>query len=211
MFTGIIIATGRVLSIEAKGGDLEQGGDPGQGGDLELAIDAAALDAARMNLGDSVSVQGCCLTVTRRVGTAFHADVSRETMSKTTLGSLQRGSRVNLEPSLRAGDALGGHLVSGHVDAVGRLTCATQDARSWRLEFELPAALMRFVAAKGSICIDGVSLTVNQVGGRRFDVNIIPHTREVTTLGDLVVDAGVNVEIDTIARYLERLLGKPEE
>jgi riboflavin synthase len=127
------------------------------------------------------------------------------------LGTLRPGSRVNLEPSLRAGDALGGHLVSGHVDAVGRLTAAHQDARSWRLEFELPAALMRFVAAKGSICIDGVSLTVNQVGGRRFDVNIIPHTREVTTLGDLVVDAGVNIEIDTIARYLDRLLSKPEE
>jgi riboflavin synthase len=200
MFTGIIIATGRVLSIEAKGGEFEKGGD------LELAIDAAALDGARMNLGDSVSVQGCCLTVTRRVGAAFHADVSRETLSKTTLGNLHPGSRVNLEPSLRAGDALGGHLVSGHVDAVGRLTCATQDARSWRLEFELPAALMRFVAAKGSICIDGVSLTVNQVGGLRFDVNIIPHTREVTTLGDLVVDAGVNIEIDTIARYIDRLL-----
>jgi riboflavin synthase len=200
MFTGIIIATGRVLSIEAKGGEFEKGGD------LELAIDAAALDGARMNLGDSVSVQGCCLTVTRRVGAAFHADVSRETLSKTTLGNLHPGSRVNLEPSLRAGDALGGHLVSGHVDAVGRLTCATQDARSWRLEFELPAALMRFVAAKGSICVDGVSLTVNQVGGLRFDVNIIPHTREVTTLGDLVVDAGVNIEIDTIARYIDRLL-----
>ncbi|MDQ1487476.1 MAG: riboflavin synthase [Actinomycetota bacterium] len=199
MFTGIIIATGRVLSIEETGGDLE------------LAIDAAALDATRMNLGDSVSVQGCCLTVTRRTGTAFHADVSRETLSKTMLGTLRPGSRVNLEPSLRAGDALGGHLVSGHVDAVGRLTAAHQDARSWRLEFELPAALMRFVAAKGSICIDGVSLTVNQVGGRRFDVNIIPHTREVTTLGDLVVDAGVNIEIDTIARYLDRLLSKTEE
>jgi riboflavin synthase len=199
MFTGIIIATGRVLSIEETGGDLE------------LAIDAAALDATRMNLGDSVSVQGCCLTVTRRTGTAFHADVSRETLSKTMLGTLRPGSRVNLEPSLRAGDALGGHLVSGHVDAVGRLTAAHQDARSWRLEFELPAALMRFVAAKGSICIDGVSLTVNQVGGRRFDVNIIPHTREVTTLGGLVVDAGVNIEIDTIARYLDRLLSKPEE
>src|ERR1700692_4031327 len=205
MFTGIIIATGRILSIEAKGGELEKGGD------LELAIDAAALDATRMNLGDSVSVQGCCLTVTRRVGTAFHADVSRESLSKTMLGTLRPGSRVNLEPSLRAGDALGGHLVSGHVDAVGRLTAAHQDARSWRLEFELPAALMRFVAPKGSICIDGVSLTVNQVGGRRFDVNVVPHTREVTTLGDLVVDAGVNVEIDVIARYLERLLSKPEE
>jgi riboflavin synthase len=194
MFTGIIIATGRVLSIEEKGGDLE------------LGIDAAALDAARFGIGDSVSVQGACLTVTRLAGSAFYADVSRETMAKTTLGMLGRGSRVNLEPSLRAGDALGGHMVSGHVDAVGRMTAAEQDARSWRMEFELPASLMRFVAPKGSICINGVSLTVNQVGGRRFDVNIIPHTREVTTLGELVVDAGVNIEIDVIARYIDRLL-----
>ena len=199
MFTGIIVGMGRVISVEEKSGDLE------------LGIDAAALACASLGLGDSVSVQGCCLTVTRRNGTAFFADVSRETMSKTTLGSLGQGSRVNLEPSLRAGDALGGHMVSGHVDAVGRLTATNQDARSWRLEFELPAALMRFVAPKGSICIDGVSLTVNQVGGRRFDVNIIPHTREVTTLGELIVDAGANVEIDLIARYLDRLLVKTQE
>src|ERR1700736_6617754 len=198
MFTGIVIATRSVISIEEKGGDLE------------LGIEAAALDAARMNLGDSVSVQGACLTVTRRDGADFYADVSRETMSKTTLGALGRGARVNLEPSLRAGDALGGHMVSGHVDAVGKMTAAHQDARSWRMEFELPAALMRFVAPKGSICIDGVSLTVNQVGGRLFDVNIIPHTREVTTLGEQIIGAGVNVEIDVIARYLDRLMSKPE-
>jgi riboflavin synthase len=123
---------------------------------------------------------------------------------------LAQGSRVNLEPALRAGDALGGHMVSGHVDAVGRLTASQADARSWRMQFELPADLMRFVAPKGSICINGVSLTVNQVGGRLFDVNIIPHTYEVTTLGELVVDAGVNVEIDLIARYLDRLMPKTE-
>jgi riboflavin synthase len=199
MFTGIIAGTGRINSIEERDGDLE------------LGIGAAVLDPLRLNVGDSVCVQGACLTVTRRDGAAFYADVSRETMSKTTLGSLARGARVNLEPSLRAGDALGGHMVSGHVDAVGRLTAEHQDGRSWRMEFELPAALMRFVAPKGSICIDGVSLTVNQVGGRRFDVNIIPHTREVTTLGELVVDAGVNIEIDVIARYLERLMLKSEE
>jgi riboflavin synthase len=199
MFTGIILATGRVIAAEERGGDLE------------LAIDAHALDAARFGIGDSVSVQGVCLTVTRLDGSTFYADVSRETMEKTTLGAARRGARVNLEPSLRAGDALGGHWVSGHVDAVGRLTAAQQDARSWRLEFELPAALMRFVAPKGSICIDGVSLTVNQVHGRRFDVNIIPHTREVTTLGELVVDAGANIEIDVIARYLDRLMAKPRE
>jgi riboflavin synthase len=194
MFTGIILGCGRVTAIEEKGGDLE------------LSIDAAVLDARSLKQGDSVSVQGVCLTATRFTGSVFYADVSRETMSKTTLGGRSVGSRVNLEPSLRAGDALGGHLVSGHVDAVGRLTAQHQDGRSWRLEFELPAALMRFVAPKGSICVDGVSLTVNEVRARRFDVNVIPHTREITTLGDLQTDAGVNIEIDLIARYLERLL-----
>jgi len=199
MFTGIIIATGRVASLAQKGGDLE------------LRIDAAALDLARIGLGDSVSVQGACLTVTRVEGTCFYADVSRETMAKTTLGTLTAGSAVNLEPSLRAGDPLGGHWVSGHVDAVGKLRSLVQDGRSWRLEFELPAALMRYVAPKGSICVDGVSLTVNHVAGRHFDVNIIPHTMKVTTLGGLAVGDGVNIEIDVIARYLERLMTKTEE
>ncbi|MGO9513392.1 MAG: riboflavin synthase [Steroidobacteraceae bacterium] len=194
MFTGIIVATGHVDSIVARGGDLE------------LGIDAAALDVKRIAVGDSVSVEGVCLTVTRLQGTVFYADVSRETMAKTTLGALGQGARVNLEPSLRAGDPMGGHLVSGHVDAVGTLTAVAQDARSWRLQFELPAALMRYVASKGSICVNGVSLTVNEVSGRRFDVNIIPHTHEATTLGELRPGAGVNIEIDVIARYLERLL-----
>jgi riboflavin synthase len=199
MFTGIIVATGQVTSLIEKGGDLE------------LGIDAAALDLPRIAIGDSVSVQGACLTVTRMEGTHFYADVSRETMAKTTLGTLRPGSRVNLEPSLRAGDALGGHWVSGHVDVVGKLRALVQDARSWRLEFELPAALMRFVAPKGSICVNGVSLTVNRVEGCRFDVNIIPHTLKVTTLGEVKVDDGVNIEIDVIARYLERLMSKTEE
>jgi riboflavin synthase len=194
MFTGIILATGRVASLTQKGGDLEVG------------VDAAALDFKRIAIGDSVSVQGACLTVTRMEGSRFYADVSRETMAKTTLGTLSAGSRLNLEPSLRAGDALGGHLVSGHVDAVGKLVALLQDARSWRLEFELPAPLMRFVASKGSICVDGVSLTVNKVDGPRFDVNIIPHTLEVTTLGELKIGDGVNIEIDVIARYIERLM-----
>ena len=199
MFTGIILATGRVSSLTEKGGDLE------------LGVDASALDLGRIAIGDSVSVQGACLTVTRKEGACFYADVSRETMAKTTLGDLRAGSRVNLEPSLRAGDALGGHWVSGHVDAVGKLKTLVQDARSWRLEFELPTALMRFVASKGSICVSGVSLTVNHVAGRCFDVNIIPHTLKVTTLGELKVDDGVNIEIDVIARYLERLMTKTEE
>jgi riboflavin synthase len=194
MFTGIIIATGRVMAAADKGGDLE------------LGIDAGSLDTARMTLGESVCVQGVCLTVTRLDGANFYADVSRETLAKTTLGTLNIGARVNLEPSLRAGDPLGGHLVSGHVDAVGSLQSVTEDARSRRLQFELPEPLMRFLAPKGSVCIDGVSLTVNDVGGRYFDVNIIPHTWEVTTLGDLHSGARVNVEVDQIARYVDRLL-----
>jgi riboflavin synthase len=196
MFTGIIIASGRLVSV------LERQGD------LELGIDASGLEMSRIAIGDSVSVQGVCLTATRLEGPVFHADVSRETLAKTTLGTLRAGARVNLEPSLRAGDALGGHLVSGHVDAVGRLTRVQEDARSRRLQFELPEALMRFIAPKGSICLDGVSLTVNEVEGPRFEVNIIPHTSEVTTLGELSSGDSVNVEIDVIARYLDRLLAK---
>jgi riboflavin synthase len=194
MFTGIILAKGRVTSLTERDGDLE------------LGVDAAGLDVARMAIGDSVCVQGACLTVTRKQDTCFFADVSRETMAKTTLGKLKVGSNVNLEPSLRAGDPLGGHLVSGHVDAVGTLKSIDPDARSWRLEFELPPTLSRFVAAKGSICLNGVSLTVNKVEGARFDVNIIPHTHAVTTLGELRVGDGVNVEIDVVARYLDRLI-----
>jgi riboflavin synthase len=194
MFTGIILAKGRIISLTPREGDLE------------LGIDAAGLDLARTAIGDSVCVQGVCLTVTRIQNSAFFADVSRETLSKTTLGTLKAGSNVNLEPSLRAGDALGGHMVSGHVDAVGNLRRIDQDARSWRLEFELPASLTRFVAAKGSISLNGVSLTVNNVDGLRFDVNIIPHTHAVTTLGELRVGDGVNVEIDVVARYLDKLV-----
>jgi riboflavin synthase len=194
MFTGIILAKGRVTSLVERGGDLE------------LGVDAAGLDVARMAIGDSVCVQGVCLTVTRKQDTCFFADVSRETMAKTTLGRLKVGANVNLEPSLRAGDPLGGHLVSGHVDAAASLKGIDQDARSWRLEFELPPALMRFVAAKGSICLNGVSLTVNKVESTRFDVNIIPHTHTVTTLGELRVGDEVNVEIDVVARYLDRLM-----
>ena len=198
MFTGIVLAKGRLVSIAERGGDLE------------LGVDARGLDPARLNLGDSIAVQGVCLTVTRKQGTCFFADVSRETMAKSTLGKLKAGSGLNLEPSLRAGDALGGHMVSGHVDALGLLRRLAEDARSRRMEFELSADLMRFVAAKGSICINGVSLTVNKVEGARFHVNIIPHTLAVTTLGELRIDDEVNIEIDVVARYLDRLMTKTE-
>ncbi|MFO1465620.1 MAG: riboflavin synthase [Steroidobacteraceae bacterium] len=194
MFTGIIVALGRIATLEPRGGDVR------------LGIEADALDLSRTRLGDSISVQGVCLTVIGLDTGRFDADVSRETLSKTTLGRLRGGDVVNLEPALRAGDPLGGHLVSGHVDGVGTLLSAREDARSWRMEFELPAPLARYVAAKGSICLDGVSLTVNAVQGRRFDVNIIPHTFEVTSLGRRRVGDEVNVEIDLIARYLDRLM-----
>lgn len=194
MFTGIVLAKGRLTSMAERGGDLE------------LCIDAAGLPNERINIGDSIAVQGACLTVTRKQGACFFADVSRETMAKTTLGELKAGSSVNLEPSLRAGDALGGHMVSGHVDALGRLRKMTEDGRSRRMEFELPTDLMRFVAPKGSICVNGVSLTVNKVEGVRFDVNVIPHTLKETTLGELRVEDKVNIEIDVVARYLDRLM-----
>lgn len=189
------MAKGRIASIAERGGDLE------------LGIDAG-LDSTRVNLGDSIAVQGACLTVTRKQGACFFADVSRETLSLTTLGRLTTGSSVNLEPSLRAGDALGGHMVSGHVDALGVLRRTAEDGRSKRMEFELPAELMRFVAPKGSICVNGVSLTVNKVEGARFDVNVIPYTLKETTLGELQVADEVNIEIDVVARYLERLMSK---
>ncbi|HEY2677680.1 MAG TPA: riboflavin synthase [Steroidobacteraceae bacterium] len=198
MFTGIILSMGRVASLTHKGGDLE------------MAVDAAGLDPARLGVGDSVCVQGVCLTVTSREGAVFRADVSRETLNKTTLGTLSVGSQVNLEPSLRAGDPLGGHMVSGHVDAVASLTRVEPEARSRRLQFELPQSLTRFVAPKGSVCINGVSLTVNNVDGPRFDVNIIPHTLSVTTLGGIRAGDQVNIEIDVVARYLERLMAKTE-
>jgi riboflavin synthase len=199
MFTGIIVALGRVTSIKDKGGDLE------------LGVEAGELDLSRSAIGDSVSVQGTCLTVTRKQGREFFADVSRETMSKTTLNKLREGSKVNLEPALRAGDALGGHMVSGHVDGVGTVLTASEDARSFRLEFEVPTELQRYIAPKGSVCVNGVSLTVNGASGRRFDVNIIPHTRTVTTLGELAVGDSVNIEIDVIARYLERLVNEAKK
>jgi riboflavin synthase len=146
-----------------------------------------------------------CLTVTSLTGNAFTADVSHETLSLTTLGELQTNSPVNLEPSLRAGDPLGGHLVSGHVDGVARVAALAKDGDSLRITFDVPRDLARYVARKGSVAIDGVSLTVNEVAGTTFGVNLIPHTQAVTTLGRLQAGARVNLEVDTIARYVERL------
>jgi riboflavin synthase len=194
VFTGIVQDIGRVKTLEERGGDVR------------MVIELDRMDPAGIHIGDSISVQGCCLTATELEGRTFAADVSLETLSLTTLGDLRPGTTVNLEPSLRAGDPLGGHLVSGHVDGVASVESITGDARSQRLRFIVPANLARYIARKGSVAVDGVSLTVNEVEDNVFGVNIIPHTQEVTTLGKLVVGARVNIEIDQVARYIERLL-----
>jgi len=194
LFTGIVQAVGSVIAREPRGGDAR------------LVIAFEQLDSSGIHVGDSICVQGCCLTAVELCARSFAADVSRETLSLTTLGELTVGSPVNLERSLRAGDPLGGHLVSGHVDGVGEVAAISDDARSTRVEILVSAALGRYIARKGSVAIDGVSLTVNEVQGVRFGINLIPHTQAVTTLGALRVGARVNVEVDQIARYVERLL-----
>jgi riboflavin synthase len=193
MFTGIVLDVGRIEAREARGGDLR------------LTIGFTRLDPGRVAVGDSICVQGCCLTATAVSGTSFAADLSRETLALTTLGELAVGAAVNLEPALRAGDALGGHLLSGHVDGVGEIRSLGGDARSLRLEITAPAALARYLAPKGSIAVDGVSLTVFHCEGGGFSSSIIPHTANVTTLGSLRPGDPVNLESDMIARYLERL------
>lgn len=194
MFTGIVQAIGRIRERNDRGGDVE------------IVVEAGGLDLSRSAVGDSISVGGACLTVTRLQPGAFSADVSRETLERTTLGGLSPGDAVNLEPALRAGDALGGHYVTGHVDGVGSVVDMEDDARARRVRFEVPAALARYLAPKGSITVDGTSLTVNEVDGRVFGVSLIPHTLQVTTLGALRRGSPVNLEVDIIARYVEGLM-----
>jgi riboflavin synthase len=198
MFTGIIQATGSVVATEPRDGDLRLV--------FDVASLAARIDSARLALGESVSVSGVCLTVVEFDGSRFAADVSRETLALTTLGSLRAGDAVNLEAALRAGDPLGGHLVSGHADGVAEVVSLHGDARSLRVDMQVPEALARYVAPKGSVALDGVSLTVNEVQGARFGINLIPHTMELTTFGTLAPGRRVNLEVDQLARYLERLL-----
>ena len=193
MFTGIIQTVGTILRHEQRGGDVR------------LSIDAAKLDLGDVAIGDSICVSGVCLTAVEVGGTVFAADVSVETLSLTTLGTLKSGNGVNLEKSLRLADRLGGHLVSGHVDGLGRVISVESDARSQRWRFEVPPALSRYIAAKGSVCIDGVSLTVNDIETNRFGVNLIPHTIAMTTFQHRRVGDAVNIEVDLIARYVERL------
>jgi riboflavin synthase len=194
MFTGIIQAVGKIAALETKGGDAR------------LRIATGALDLGGVHIGDSIAVSGVCLTAVELPGDGFWADVSGETLARTTLGALRPGDAVNLEKALTPATPLGGHLVSGHVDGVGEVRERRAEARSVRFRIEAPAALARYVAAKGSICVDGVSLTVNAVDGASFELNIVPHTLAATTLGEFRPGRRVNLEVDLIARYLERLL-----
>lgn len=194
MFTGIVAATGTVASLEPRGGDLR------------IVIDAGDLDRSGLDLGESIAVSGCCLTLAARDGAQLAFDVSNESLALTTLDALREGDAVNLERALRLADRLGGHLVSGHVDGVGTIAAIGPDARSQRWTLQAPAALMRYIAPKGSICVDGVSLTVNAVDEDRFEVNLVPHTLAATTFGGKHEGDRVNLEVDMLARYLERLL-----
>lgn len=195
MFSGIVADIGTIKSAEDRAGGLR------------LAVETRALGMDDVQLGDSIAVNGVCLTVVELRGKEFIVDVSRETLN-CTVGLDQQGKRVNLEKALRLADRLGGHLVSGHVDGVGEVVAFTDLGESWKLIVRAPQSLARYIAVKGSITINGVSLTVNEVGGAEFSVNLIPHTLAVTTLHELRAGTSVNLEIDLIARYVERMLGK---
>jgi riboflavin synthase len=193
MFTGIIETVGAIARIERSG-------------DVRLHVDAGSLGLDDVKLGDSISVSGVCLTAIAIESGMFAVDVSVETLARTTLGALRAGDPVNLEKAMRLSDRLGGHLVAGHIDGVGRVISIEPDARSQRWLFEVPPALARYLAPKGSICIDGVSLTVNEVDRARLGVNLIPHTIDVTTFKARRAGDAVNIEVDLLARYVEQLL-----
>lgn len=194
MFTGIILAVGKIAAIEPKAGDCR----------LKIATGKLPLKDAR--LGDSIAVNGVCLTAVELGEDCFVADVSNETLARTTLKSVKVGARVNLELALTPTTRLGGHIVSGHVDGIGAVLEKKPDGRSYRFRFKAPDNLAKYIAEKGSICINGISLTVNEVDGAVFGVNIVPHTLQETTLGDTEAGDKVNLEVDLLARYLERLM-----
>jgi riboflavin synthase len=193
MFTGIVKSMGRVAAVR-------------DGAARRLAIDTGGLATAGWKAGDSVAVSGVCLTLVAVADGRFEAELSGETMGRTTLGRLAAGDRVNLEPALGATDTLGGHLVTGHVDGVASVRDCSEEGGALRVTVAAPAALARFIAEKGSIALDGVSLTVNRVDGCEFGVDLVPHTRTVTTLGELAAGRPLNLEVDLVARYLDRLL-----
>lgn len=194
MFTGIIQAVGTVAGLEPRGGDLR------------IAIHTGKLPLAGVQPGDSIAVSGVCLTTTEITENGFNADVSGETLRRTVLGNLTVNAPVNLEKALTLQTPLGGHLVSGHVDGIGKVISRKADSRSLQFALQAPAELAHYIATKGSICVDGVSLTVNRVDGAVFEVNLVPHTLQETTLNGYRVGRRVNLEVDLIARYLERLL-----
>ena len=193
MFTGLIQAKGSIKTIEAVGGDKR------------LLIHSAELPLDGVELGASIAINGVCLTAVEFIERGFWVDVSNETLSLTTLGELSEGSPVNLEKSLTPSSSLGGHLVSGHVDGMGEVVERYEDARSWRFAIRAPEPLAKYIAQKGSICVDGTSLTVNAVSGAVFELNIIPHTFDETLFGTYQIGSQVNLEVDVIARYLERM------
>lgn len=197
MFTGIVQSIGVVRQLSRNGGDAS------------LLIDVGRLPVDRLTHGASIAVNGACLTVTASEGATAGFDVSAETLALTTLGGLAVGDRVNLEPALTLNEPLGGHLVTGHVDGVGELVAVTPDARSSRMSFRLPRGLARYVATKGSLCIDGVSLTVNEVADDTAGVNIIPHTMQETIMSGYRPGTRVNLEVDLVARYIERIMEGP--
>ena len=194
MFTGLIQGVGRLRALEPRGGDVR------------IHIDTGSLPFTGVAMGESIAVNGVCLTVVAFDAQSFAADASTETLALTTLGALREGQPLNLERALQAQDRLGGHLVSGHVDGVGRVLDVHKDARAQRWRFSVPKALAKYVAKKGSICVDGVSLTVNGVDAGSFDVALIPHTVSHTAFAETRVGDAVNLEIDLVARYVERLL-----
>lgn len=194
MFTGIIQSVGKVSALEPKGDDLR------------VRIETGKLQLANVALGDSIAVNGVCLTVVDLPGDGFWADVSGETIKRTGFANIKVGSSTNLEKALTPSTHLGGHLVSGHVDGVGEVTQRYNDGRSVRFHIKAPDELAKYIAEKGSITVDGISLTVNAVNGAEFELNIVPHTLQETTMGDFKVGTRVNLEVDIIARYLERLL-----
>lgn len=194
MFTGLVQAVGTIKAIESCGADRR------------LRLDSGSLDLTDVHTGDSIAISGVCLTVTRKEGEGFVVDVSAETLSCSTFADLRSGQEINLEKSLTLSTPLGGHLVSGHVDGVAAVQARRDEGRSVRFTFAAPDCLAKYIAAKGSICIDGVSLTVNAVYGPLFEVNIIPHTLQETTIKHYRVGTRVNLEVDLVARYLERLV-----
>lgn len=196
MFTGIIEATGQILSIEEKNQDSR------------FVFDTGSLSLDDMNIGDSIAINGACLSIIEKTENSFTADLSAETLNLTTFSNLKAGSRINIEKAMMLSDRINGHLVSGHVDGIGKVVDKQDEGRSIRYEIEFPVELKKYISKKGSVTVDGVSLTINNVNENVFNVNIIPHTLSETIFSEYTIDTKLNLEVDQIARYLEKLISK---